>query len=135
MNVFLAAAAVVVVDDDSLHLEMRVNRDSTLIFSRSCSLLICNSDSVLIERCILQLTDHRVEFSRWWTLEFKAVKFPTTTNTTVFDYYIDTETKKFELWNKKVPRFELDPDVPLQSALVPTPETVRIRYWMGKLDD
>ena len=76
-----------------------------------------------------------MEFSRWWTLEFKAVKFPTTTNTTVFDYYIDTETKKFELWNKKVPRFELDPDVPLQSALVPTPETVRIRYWMGKLDE
>ena len=77
--------------------------------------------------------DHRIEFSRWWTLEFKAVKFPTTANTTVFDYYIDSETKKFELWSKKVPKFELDPDVPLQAALVPTPETVRIRYWMGTL--
>ena len=60
------------------------------------------------------------------------MKFPTTANTTVFDYYIDPETKKFELWSKKVPKFELDPDVPLQAALVPTPETVRIRYWMGK---
>ena len=68
----------------------------------------------------------------WWTLEFKAVKFPTTANTTVFDYYIDPETKKFELWSRKVPKFELDPDIPLQAALVPTPETVRIRYWMGK---
>lgn len=76
--------------------------------------------------------DHRIEFSRWWTLEFKAVKFPTTANTTVFDFYIDPETKKFEPWSKKVPKFELDPDVPLQAALVPTPETVRIRYWMGK---
>jgi dynein heavy chain len=65
-------------------------------------------------------------------LEFKAVKFPTTANTTVFDYFIDPETKKFELWSKKVTKFELDPDVPLQAALVPTPETVRIRYWMGK---
>ncbi|CAF3056070.1 unnamed protein product [Rotaria socialis] len=80
-----------------------------------------------------QLTDHRIEFSRWWTLEFKAVKFPTTANTTVFDYYIDPETKKFELWSKKVPKFELDPVIPLQSALVPTPETVRIRYWMDLL--
>ncbi len=79
--------------------------------------------------------DHRIEFSRWWTLEFKAVKFPTTANTTVFDYFIDPETKKFELWSKKVPKFELDPDVPLQAALVPTPETVRIRYWMGKYID
>ncbi len=77
------------------------------------------------------MTDHRIEFSRWWTLEFKAVKFPTTANTTVFDYFIDPETKKFELWSKKVTKFELDPDVPLQAALVPTPETVRIRYWMG----
>jgi len=68
-------------------------------------------------------------------LEFKAVKFPTTANTTVFDYYIDPETKKFELWSKKVPKFELDPDVPLQAALVPTPETVRIRYWMGKFHE
>ncbi|CAF3576711.1 unnamed protein product [Rotaria sordida] len=77
------------------------------------------------------LTDHRVEFSRWWTLEFKAVKFPTTANTTAFDYYIDPETKKIELWSKNVPKFELDPDVPLQAALVPTRETVRVRYWMG----
>ena len=61
------------------------------------------------------------------------MKFPTIANTTVFDYYIDPETKKFELWNKKVPKFELDPEVPLQAALVPTAETVRIRYWLGKL--
>ncbi|CAF1346443.1 unnamed protein product [Rotaria sordida] len=65
-------------------------------------------------------------FQDQWTLEFKAVKFPTTANTTVFDYCIDPETKKFELWSKNVQKFELDPDVPLQAALVPTPETVRI---------
>lgn len=40
------------------------------------------------------------------------MKFPT--QGTVFDYYIDNETKKFEPWTKKVPKFELDPDVPLQ---------------------
>ena len=32
----------------------------------------------------------------------------------MFDYYIDPETHKFEPWNKMVPKFELDPDMPLQ---------------------
>ncbi|CAF1257617.1 unnamed protein product, partial [Didymodactylos carnosus] len=82
---------------------------------------------------ISHLVDHRIEFSRWWLTEFKTIKFPVLPNTTVFDYYIDPETKKFELWSKKVPKFELDPDIPLQSALVPTNETVRIRYWMDLL--
>lgn len=44
--------------------------------------------------------------------EFKVVKFPN--QGTVFDYYIDSESKKFEPWSKKVPKFELDPDLPLQ---------------------
>lgn len=56
--------------------------------------------------------DYRVEFTKWWTTEFKTVKFPTTG--TVFDYYIDTDTKKFEPWTKMVQKFELDPDLPLQ---------------------
>jgi len=64
--------------------------------------------------CVLQLVDWRVEFSRWWVNEFKTVKFPS--QGTVFDYYIDTETKKFEPWSKKVPTFELDPDIPLQAT-------------------
>lgn len=53
-----------------------------------------------------------MEFTKWWTTEFKTVKFPTTG--TVFDYYIDPETKKFEPWTKMVPKFELDPELPLQ---------------------
>ena len=62
----------------------------------------------------MQLVDWRVEFSRWWVNEFKTVKFPS--HGTVFDYYIDTETKKFEPWSKRVPTFELDPEVPLQAS-------------------
>lgn len=59
-----------------------------------------------------QLVDYRVEFSRWWINEFKTIKFPS--QGTVFDYYIDPDTKKFLPWTDKVPAFELDPDVPLQ---------------------
>ncbi|OXB61088.1 hypothetical protein ASZ78_013651 [Callipepla squamata] len=78
-----------------------------------------------------QLMDYRVEFSKWWVKEFKAVKFPA--QGTIFDYYIDPETKKFMPWTDKVPTFKLDPEVPLQASMVHTTETVRIRYFMDLL--
>lgn len=59
-----------------------------------------------------QLIDYRVEFSKWWTNEFKTIKFPS--QGTIFDYYLDPDTKKFLPWTDKVPSFELDPDIPLQ---------------------
>ena len=59
-----------------------------------------------------QLVDYRVEFSKWWVSEFKVVKFPS--QGTVFDYLLDGETKKWVHWTEKVPKFELDPEVPLQ---------------------
>ncbi|KAL4648151.1 dynein heavy chain 9, axonemal-like [Arapaima gigas] len=78
-----------------------------------------------------QLVDYRVEFSKWWVTEFKTIKFPS--QGTVFDYYIDSETKKFELWSKMIPPFRFDPDIPLQACLVHTTETIRIRYFMDYL--
>lgn len=56
--------------------------------------------------------DYRVEFSKWWVAEFKTIKFPS--QGTVFDFYIDPETKKFELWSKLIPQFDFDPEMPLQ---------------------
>ncbi|XP_069510616.1 dynein axonemal heavy chain 9 [Ambystoma mexicanum] len=78
-----------------------------------------------------QLVDYRVEFSKWWVTEFKTIKFPS--QGTVFDYYIDPESKKFEPWSKLIPKFEFDPDMPLQACLVHTNETIRVRYFMDKL--
>ncbi|XP_071654759.1 dynein axonemal heavy chain 9-like isoform X2 [Patagioenas fasciata] len=62
-----------------------------------------------------QLVDYRVEFSKWWVAEFKTIKFPS--QGTVFDFYIDPETKKFEPWSKLIPQFEFDPEMPLQRHL------------------
>ncbi|XP_059610636.1 dynein beta chain, ciliary isoform X2 [Phlebotomus argentipes] len=78
-----------------------------------------------------QAIDYRIEFSKWWVNEFKSVKFPT--GGTVFDYYIDTETKQFTVWTEKVPKFELDPDLPLQAVLVHTAESIRIRFFLDLL--
>ncbi|NXC72870.1 DYH9 protein, partial [Anhinga anhinga] len=78
-----------------------------------------------------QLVDYKVKFSKWWVAEFKTIKFPS--QGTVFDFYIDPEMKKFEPWSKLVPQFEFDPEMPLQACLVPTTETVRVRYFMDRL--
>ncbi|NXJ23235.1 DYH9 protein, partial [Dicrurus megarhynchus] len=78
-----------------------------------------------------QLVDYRVEFSKWWVAEFKTIKFPS--QGTVFDFYIDPETKKFEPWSKLIPQFEFDPEMPLQACLVPTAETVWVRFLVARL--
>ncbi|KAM3605484.1 uncharacterized protein V6R79_026173 [Siganus canaliculatus] len=77
------------------------------------------------------LNDYRAEFSRWWSKEMRAVKFPS--QGTVFDYFIDSETKKFTPWSEKMLPFELEPDVPLQTVLVHTPETICLTYFMDLL--
>lgn len=59
--------------------------------------------------------DYRAEFSKWWLTEFKTVKFPS--QGTIFDYYIDPETKKFEPWSRLIPQFEFDPEMPLQVSM------------------
>lgn len=65
-----------------------------------------------------QIVDYRGEFSKWWMEEFKTVKFPiSTSGGTVFDFYIDPASKKFEPWSKKVGEFILDPSEPLQVCL------------------
>ncbi|XP_072903303.1 LOW QUALITY PROTEIN: dynein axonemal heavy chain 11 [Hemitrygon akajei] len=78
-----------------------------------------------------QLIDYRVEFSRWWTKEMRTIKFPS--QGTVFDYYIDPDTKKFAPWTEKVPTFEMDLDAPLQDVLVHTQETVSLKYFIDLL--
>ncbi|NWI40584.1 DYH17 protein, partial [Picathartes gymnocephalus] len=78
-----------------------------------------------------QLVDHRQRFSKWWLTEFKTIKFPN--QGTIFDYYIDPEKKTFNPWDERVPEFELDPDVPLQAAVVHTTETIRLRYFLDLL--
>ncbi|KAG7325031.1 hypothetical protein KOW79_011347 [Hemibagrus wyckioides] len=78
-----------------------------------------------------QLIDCHLEFSKWWVSEFRTIKFPS--EGTVFDYFIDSESKKFIPWTEKIPKFTLDPDIPLQACLVHTAETIRIRYFIDEL--
>uniref|UniRef100_A0A8C8VJF2 Dynein axonemal heavy chain 11 n=1 Tax=Pelusios castaneus TaxID=367368 RepID=A0A8C8VJF2_9SAUR len=78
-----------------------------------------------------QLSNHQAEFSRWWLKEMKAVKFPS--QGTIFDYYLDPKTRKFLPWIDKVPKFDMDPETPLQAVLVHTSQTTRLRYFTDLL--
>lgn len=78
-----------------------------------------------------QLCDWRNEFSKWWLNEFKTVRFPNTG--TIFHFCVDQETKTFIPWTNMVQPFELDTDVPLQSTLVNTGETTRLRFFIDVL--
>ncbi|XP_074510014.1 dynein axonemal heavy chain 11 [Sebastes fasciatus] len=78
-----------------------------------------------------QLYDYRVEFSQWWTKEMKTVKLPAPG--TVFDYYLDPQSRRFMPWTDTVPPFEMETFTPLQAVLVHTAETVRLRYFMDLL--
>ncbi|KAI8853660.1 dynein heavy chain and region D6 of dynein motor-domain-containing protein [Chytridium lagenaria] len=60
-----------------------------------------------------QIVDYRIEFSKWWNSEFKTIKFPP--SGTVFDYFIEPETKRFLPWADRVPQYEFDPEMPLSS--------------------
>ena len=75
-----------------------------------------------------QLVDWREEFSKWWVVEFKTVKFPA--KGTVYDYYIRAEDRKWMPWADKVPTFTYDPEAPVSSVMVHTAETTRLKFWM-----
>ena len=76
-------------------------------------------------------TDYKAEFSKWFMNEFRALEFPQFSS--VFDVYVDPSTQQFASWVDKVPKFELDPDMPLQACLVHNSETIRIRFFMDIL--
>ena len=80
-----------------------------------------------------QLVDYRIEFSKWWVNEFKQIKLPI--EGTIFDYYVDNDTKKFMPWTDKITAFIYDSEKPLQSVMVPNAETVRIRYFLDLMLD
>ena len=76
-------------------------------------------------------TDNKLEFSKFFQQTFPTFKFPP--GMSVFDVWIDPISNEFVSWNDKVPKFELDTDIPLQACLVHNSETVRIRYFLDIL--
>jgi dynein heavy chain len=79
-------------------------------------------------------TDQRKLFSEWFRSKFKSVKIPS--RDTIFDYWLDPKTSKFESW-KSSPAFsdiQFDSTVMNMSEVtVPTAETASVSYWLDLL--
>ena len=79
-------------------------------------------------------TDFKKLFSDWFRAKFKAVKIPS--RDTIFDYWLDPRTYKFESW-KSSPAFreiEFDSTVMnMAEVTVPTAETASVSYWLDLL--
>jgi dynein heavy chain len=79
-------------------------------------------------------TDYRATFSNWFRATFKTVKIPS--RDTVFDYWLDPATTKFESW-KDSPSFretKFDSTVMvMEQCTVPTAESASISFWLEKL--
>ena len=74
--------------------------------------------------------DQRKGFSDWFKTKFKTIRLPP--QETIFDYYLDMKTIKFEPW-KNSPAFKstsYDPNLmTMAETFVPVGETVAIVYW------
>ena len=79
--------------------------------------------------------DYRKIFSDYWKSEWKSVRVPS--RETVFDYWLNPETNAFDPW-KESPFFfavTYDPETPMSTVTVPTPETASIFHWTDMLVD
>ncbi|RYH29930.1 hypothetical protein EON65_06785 [archaeon] len=88
--------------------------------------------------CILTIaddgTDYKKNFSEWFRAKFKSVKIPS--RDTIFDYWLDAKSSKFEPW-KASPAFrtvEFDSNsMNMAEITVPTAETASVSFWLDLL--
>ena len=78
--------------------------------------------------------ENQKNFSDWWRGQYKAVRLPT--RDTIFDYWLDPLSNKFEPW-KAAPSFkavEFDSrSMQMSDVTVPTTETASILFWSNVL--
>jgi len=75
-----------------------------------------------------------MKFNSWWKDEWKVVRFPTKSKTTIFDYYVDDKTRKFNQWQQIVPKLEFNSSLQSMSQVcVPTQESVCTMFFMSLL--
>lgn len=79
-------------------------------------------------------TDNRKNFSEWFRGKFKSIKIPS--RDTIFDYWLDPRTLKFESW-KVSPAFKTiefnSTTMNMAEVTVPTAETASVSFWLDML--
>ncbi|CAG9313552.1 unnamed protein product [Blepharisma stoltei] len=73
--------------------------------------------------------DYKKNFSNWWKQKWKTIKFPG--KGTIFDYFVNYESSKFEEWGEQVKPYEFDSSTQkMNNVTVPTTETVSNSYFI-----
>ena len=77
---------------------------------------------------------NQADFREWWKSQFKQVRLPT--RDTVFDYWLDPISNKFEPWRQNPSFHAVNFDsrtAKMNEVTVPTTETASICHWINLL--
>lgn len=78
--------------------------------------------------------DYKAMFDKWWRMTWKSIKIPDSPECpTVFDYYINPDTGKFEPWKDLLEPYVFNEDISMVNETVQTEETVCTKYFMDMM--
>eukprot|EP00878_Enallax_costatus_P012531 GHUV01013087.1.p1 GENE.GHUV01013087.1~~GHUV01013087.1.p1 ORF type:complete len:2750 (+),score=1040.15 GHUV01013087.1:633-8882(+) len=75
--------------------------------------------------------DYRRNFDKWWKQTWTTVKLPG--KGTVYDYFVNAKTGKFQPWAELVVDVQCDSSKPMNSVFVPTAETSSLRFFLDMM--
>ncbi|XP_028414460.1 dynein heavy chain 6, axonemal-like [Dendronephthya gigantea] len=108
-------------------LTMDVNRLHSLIATTFLFSFVWSIGGNLIEKCM----DMFDSFVRELFAECHDVRQPSAGD--LYGYFVDTDTRRLEPWEKIIPSFKYSPEIPYFDLLVPTVDTVRFGFLLEKL--
>ena len=71
---------------------------------------------------------YKRNFDKWFKQTWTTIKFPG--KGTVYDYFVNPKTGKFQPWAELVADVEYNSDTPMSTVFVPTPETSSLRFFL-----
>eukprot|EP00879_Flechtneria_rotunda_P027778 GHRR01029772.1.p1 GENE.GHRR01029772.1~~GHRR01029772.1.p1 ORF type:complete len:1069 (+),score=390.30 GHRR01029772.1:36-3209(+) len=77
--------------------------------------------------------NYRRNFDKWWKQTWTTVKLPG--KGTVYDYFVNAKTGKFQPWAELVADVQFDSSKPMSSMFVPTAETSSLRFFLDLMVD
>ncbi|MEW5298846.1 MAG: hypothetical protein WDW36_001923 [Sanguina aurantia] len=77
--------------------------------------------------------NYRRNFDKWFKNTWTSVKIPG--KGTVYDYFVNPKTQKFQPWAELVTDIDYDSSKPMSTVFVPTAETSSLRFFLDMMVD
>lgn len=75
----------------------------------------------------------RERFDKWMRDQIKEQNINFPEEKTVYDYQWNTETKEWQIWMDTIEKFNVDTKVPYNEIVVPTMDSIRMKFFIKKL--